>query len=114
MLQSVLAIHCSLKYYSWLPVFGQDTLIFEFHPFTTPQILHEIAIGCLCVDDLYFCPYLPLGDLMNFPGGSYGKESAYNAGNLGLITGLGRSPGEGNGNLLQYGCLENSMDRGAW
>ena len=51
---------------------------------------------------------------MNFPGGSYGKESAYNAGNLGLITGLGRSPGEGNGNLLQYGCLENSMDRGAW
>ena len=43
-----------------------------------------------------------------------GKESACNAGDLGLIPGLGRSPGEGNGNLLQYSCLENSMDRGAW
>ena len=43
-----------------------------------------------------------------------GKESAYKAGDLGSIPGLGRSPGEGNGNLLQYSCLENSMDRGAW
>ena len=42
------------------------------------------------------------------------KASAYNAGDLGLIPGLGRSPGEGNGNPLQYSCLENSMDRGAW
>ena len=48
------------------------------------------------------------------PDSSVGKESAYNAGNTGSITGLGRSPGEGNGNLLQYRCLENSMDRGAW
>ena len=45
--------------------------------------------------------------------GSVGKESACNAGELGLIPGLGRSPGEGNGNPLQYSCLENSMDRGA-
>ena len=43
-----------------------------------------------------------------------GKESACNSGDLGLIAGLGRSPGEGNGNPLQYVCLENSMDRGAW
>ena len=42
------------------------------------------------------------------------KESACNAGNLGLIPGLRRSPGEGNGNLLHYSYLENSMDRGAW
>ena len=42
------------------------------------------------------------------------KESACNAGNVGLIPGLGRFPGEGNGNLPQYSCLENSMDRGAW
>ena len=49
-----------------------------------------------------------------FPGGSDSKESARNAGNLGLIPGLGRSPGEGNGNPVQYSCLENSMDRGAW
>ena len=45
-----------------------------------------------------------------FPGSSDGKVSAYNAGDLGLIPGLGRSPGEGNGNPLQYSCLENPMD----
>ena len=43
-----------------------------------------------------------------------GKASVYNAGDPGSIPGLGRSPGEGNGNSLQYSCLENSMDRGAW
>ena len=48
-----------------------------------------------------------------FPGGSDGKASACNAGGLGLIAGLGRSPGEGNGNPLQYSCLENPMDGGA-
>ena len=51
---------------------------------------------------------------MGFPGGSDGKESACNAGDLGLITGLGRSPGGGHGNPLQYSCLENLMDRGDW
>ena len=49
-----------------------------------------------------------------FPGGSDGKASAYNAGDPGSIPGLGRSPGEGNGNPLQYSCLENPMDGGAW
>ena len=49
-----------------------------------------------------------------FPGSSNGKESACNAGDLGSIPGLGRSPGEGNGNPLQYLCLENPTDRGAW
>ena len=43
-----------------------------------------------------------------------GKESACNTGDPGLISGLGRSPGEGNGNSLLYSCLENPMDRGAW
>ena len=52
--------------------------------------------------------------LMDFPGGSDGKASAYNAGDLGSILGSGRSPGEGNGNPLQYSCLENSMDGGTW
>ena len=47
-------------------------------------------------------------------GGSDGKESACNAGDLGSIPGLGGSSGEVNGNLLQYSCLENSMDRGPW
>ena len=49
-----------------------------------------------------------------FPGGSDGKESACNAGDQGSVPGLGRSPGGGNGNPLQYSCLEDSMDRGAW
>ena len=49
-----------------------------------------------------------------FPGGSDGKASVYNAGDLGSIPGLGRSPGEGNGNPLQDYCLENPIDRGAW
>ena len=51
---------------------------------------------------------------MGFPDGSDGKESACSAGDPSLIPGLGRSPGEGNGNPLQYSCLENPMDRGAW
>ena len=51
---------------------------------------------------------------IQFPGGSDGKASAYNAGDLGSIPGLGRSPGEGNGNPLQDYCLENPMDREAW
>ena len=51
---------------------------------------------------------------MSFPGGSDGKESACNAGDLGSIPGLRRSPGGGHGNPLQYSCLENPMDRGAW
>ena len=52
--------------------------------------------------------------MYNFPGGSDGKASVYNAGDLGSSPGLGRSPGEGNGNPLQYCCLENPTDRGAW
>ena len=51
---------------------------------------------------------------MGFPHSSVGKESACSAGDPGLIPGLGRSTGEGNGNPLQYSCLENPMDRGAW
>ena len=52
--------------------------------------------------------------ILYFPGGSDGKASAYNARDLGSIPGLGISPGEGNGNPLQYSCLENPMDGGAW
>ena len=51
---------------------------------------------------------------MGFPGGSEGKASACNVGDPGLILGSGRSPGEGNGNPLQYSCLENPMDGAAW
>ena len=52
--------------------------------------------------------------LHGFPGGSEVKASASNAGDLGSIPGLGRSPGEGNGNPFQYSCLENPIDGGAW
>ena len=51
---------------------------------------------------------------MGFPGGSEVKESACNVEDLGSVPGLGRSPGEGNSYLLQYSCLENSMDGGVW
>ena len=60
---------------------------------------------------IFFSRLIPLG---GSPGGSDGKESACNAGDPGSISGLGRSPGEENGNPLQYSCLENSMDREAW
>ena len=55
-----------------------------------------------------------MGSLLGFLGGSSGKESACSAEDLGLIPGLGRSTGEGNGNPLQYFCLDNPMDGGAW
>jgi len=51
---------------------------------------------------------------LDFPHSSFNKESACDAGDLGLIPWLGRFPGEGNSNPLQYSCLENPMDRGAW
>ena len=51
---------------------------------------------------------------MGFPGGLDGKESACNVGDLGMIPGSGRSPGEGNGNPLQHSCLENPIVGGAW
>ena len=56
----------------------------------------------------------PHSSILGFPGGSEVKVSASNAGDLGSIPGSGRSPGEGNGNPLQYSCLENPMDREAW
>ena len=52
--------------------------------------------------------------MRGFPYSSVDKESACNAGDPGLIPGSGRSPGEGNGNPLQYSCLGNAIDRGAW
>ena len=58
--------------------------------------------------------YIFLELLLDFSGGSDSKASVYNLGDLGSIPGSGRSPGEGNGNPLQYYCLENPMDRGAW
>ena len=73
-------------------------------------------MSCLLKFNLKMYVKLRVGESHHedFPGGSVGKESICNAGDLGLIPGLGRSPGEGNSNPLQYSCLENPMDRGAW
>ena len=81
-----------------------------------------IALQC-CVDfchtktvinTIYSCFFKSRVSYKGFPGGPVGKESACIMGELGSITESGTSPGEGNGNPLQYSCLENSMDRGAW
>ena len=65
------------------------------------------VIACVRVSFLFKSALV----LLDFPGGSDGKASVYNAGDLGSIPGSGRSAGEGNGNPLQYSCLENPMDR---
>ena len=67
---------------------------------------HQEVVAFLKYIYLFFC-------FEGFPGGSNRKESVCNAGDQGLVPGLGRSPGERNGNPLQYSCLENSMDREA-
>ena len=71
------------------------------------HILQFLEIGDFVVSDPSACRFL-------FPGGSVSKESACNVGDQGSTPGLESSPEEGNGKPLQYSCLENSMDRGAW
>ena len=88
-------------------------------PFPSPGDLPEPGIEpgfpALEADALTSQPPCKLSLLsIHFPGGSEVKASASNAGDLGSIPGSGRSPGEGNGNPLQYSCLENPMDGGAW
>ena len=63
---------------------------------------------------VYYRQIIKLPEFKGFPGGSDGKESACNAGDLGLIPQSGRYPGKGSDNPLQYSCLESLMDRGAW
>ena len=89
---------------AWLPSEG-----------SSPHLSLTVCFSCLqshesrCQLQIGTC-HLPL----DFPGSSDGKESACNAGDPGSVPGSGRSTGEGNGNLLQYSCMENPMDRGAW
>ena len=93
--QSALFLICSLIFY-WYHVW--------------PHSYHEI-----CVVFNFYCNIVDLQHCIpGLPGSSVGKESACSAGNLGSIPRLGRSPGEGNGRLFPYSCLENPMDRGAW
>ena len=74
----------------------------EFHPSSPPRTASDS------------CPLVTFPGGQDFPDGSESKASAYNAGDLSSIPGSGRSPGERNGNPLQYYCLENPMDGGAW
>ena len=87
-----------------------------------PQRLHHSHHNITCTLELWWglnqLIHRVVGSVPNtnlgFPGGSDSKESACDAGGPDLISGSGKSPGEGTGNPLQYSCLENSMDRGAW
>ena len=97
---------------TWVPSMGWEDLL-EKGKATHSSILawrmkhcivHGVAKSQTQLSDLHFWAS---------SGNSNGNESACNAGDLGLIPGLGRYPGEGNGNALQYSCLENPMDRGA-
>ena len=95
-------IHCAMK---------------DYFPFLYPSFSSQVKILHL-VKHLKTVFELLRTSIINisegFPGGSDGKESTSNAGDLGSIPGSGRYPGEGNGNPLQYSCLENPMDGEAW
>ena len=71
-------------------------------------------MGDVSSPDSHLVEFKYLMEVKGFPGGSVSKGSVCNTEDLGLIPGLGRSPGEGNSNPLQYSCLENPMDSGAW
>ena len=89
--------------------------ILIFHVLRTKSffILNEPVQTYLMFPFLKWVKWSAYTSLLNFPGGSDGKESAYNAEDLGSIPGLGRFPEEGSGYPLQHSCLENPMDRGA-
>ena len=109
-----------------------NPILFSSYPI--PRVIPTQESSCCCNSKKWFkgnyltplCPEPDLGkkqipvntgnyaSLRGFPEGSHGKAFACSAGDRVLIPGLGRSPGEGNGNPLQYACLENPMDRGAW
>ena len=84
-------------------MFQEQNVQYHSNPILCPTTAAEEAK----VDQIY-------EDLWGFPSGSDGKETVCNAGDSGSIRGSGKFPGEGNGNPLQYSCLEDSMDREAW
>ena len=91
------------------------------HPLLYPLVSPLLEVSCslmawiiISTQNTSKCKYSAFLSKRDFPGGSDGKASAYNAGELGSSPGSGRSPGEENGNPFQYSCLENPMDGGAW
>ena len=102
-------INCNISWkHSWLCPLSSGATVSSFR---LGYALAWLSAGPLRRDSLFCWLFFPP---WSYAGGLDGKDSVCNARNLGLISGLGRSPGEGNGKPLQYSCLENSMDRGAW
>ena len=102
-------------FYRWATREARFSYIYILSQIIFPLRLQNIESSSLCytVSPCWLSIlYIVVCD--NFPGGSDGKASVYNVGDQGSIPGLGRSPGEGNGNPFQDYCLENPMDRGAW
>ena len=91
---------------------GSPSAFVSSSPFSSPCPAPLYLKYLLVLSHLDLDSSLP--HLVEVYGVSDGKEAACDAGDLGSIPGSGRSPGEGNGNPLQYSCLENAMDRGAW
>ena len=94
-----------------LPLLAVGSITFLHDPQICIHGLHEVAKSITSHREVIKLPATFRG--LGFPSGSDGKESAYNARDQGSIPGLGRYPGEGNGNPLQYSCRENSRQRGA-
>ena len=90
----------------------------SWHPNAPKHVFFPLVCQGWQMINIYWTEWnsflLPYPLEVGFPGGSDGKESACNAGDLGSVPGLERSPGGWHSNLLQYSSLENSMDRGAW
>ena len=113
MTQQMLAIWSLVPLPFLNPACTSESSRFTYCESLTWRILNLTLLACEIIAK---CVLNLPGSLFteDFPGGSDGKASVYNAEDLGSIPGSGRFPGEGNGNLLQYFCLENLMDGGAW
>ena len=88
-----------------------SVLLHHLLPYVDAVLIHLAFLGSQCLGRWFDMTLL---SHWGFPGDSESKESACSAGNPGSIPGLGKSPGEGNGNPLQCSCLDSPMDRGAW
>ena len=99
--------------YVYFHVLMQKNMDYSYITYSQSFCSSHNTLGKYFVDPKIFLQFITC-QLQGFPSSSDGKASSCHAGDLGLIPGLGRSPGEGNGNPLQYSCLENFMDRGAW
>ena len=109
------AFHTASEKWGSLPLSSHSTSLHEHMSFSTHTSVKVLFTLCIHFWLVYlFGLGVGLFGLRGFPCSSVSKESACSVGHLGSIPGLGRSPGEGNGNPLQHSCLENPMHWGAW